>query len=173
MAILREADSFVTSGPKGLFSFWENNPRNPGTRYVMSRIHFNRDAIALSCIEAHRMVKVGGFEALRCNFLFYFPRSLRFFRWAEFLLTHLPLGAQYQILRSRPKDDRVRGLGTTMKHLTAFERAWSCVRFARRFFQTGNDTSLACEPLGKKSAILCLDFFFLPAYQDVLIGRAL
>jgi len=127
----------------------------------MSRIHFDRDAIALSCIEAHRMVKAGGFEVLRCNFLFYFPRSLRFFRWAEFLLTHLPLGAQYQILRSRPKDDRVRGLGTTMKHLNAFERAWSCVRFARRFFQTGNDTSLACEPPGQKVRNSLLTFFLL------------
>src|SRR5215510_15558715 len=28
--------------PGGLFSFWENNPWNPGTRYVMSRIPFDR-----------------------------------------------------------------------------------------------------------------------------------
>ncbi len=32
----------------GLFAFWENNPWNPGTRYVMSRIPFDRDAITLS-----------------------------------------------------------------------------------------------------------------------------
>jgi len=31
----------------GLFAFWENNPWNPGTRYVMSRIPFDRDANTL------------------------------------------------------------------------------------------------------------------------------
>ncbi|MGH9823701.1 MAG: class I SAM-dependent methyltransferase, partial [Blastocatellia bacterium] len=30
--------------PGGLFAFWDNNPWNPGTQYVMSRIPFDRDA---------------------------------------------------------------------------------------------------------------------------------
>ena len=30
--------------PGGLFAIWENNPWNPGPRYVMSRIPFDRDA---------------------------------------------------------------------------------------------------------------------------------
>jgi SAM-dependent methyltransferase len=30
--------------PEALFALWENNPANPGTRYVMSRIPFDRDA---------------------------------------------------------------------------------------------------------------------------------
>ena len=40
--------------PGGLFAFWENNPWNPGTRYVMSRIPFDRDAITLSPPEARQ-----------------------------------------------------------------------------------------------------------------------
>src|SRR5262249_15832791 len=31
--------------PGGLLGLWENNPLNPGTRYVMSRIPFDRDAV--------------------------------------------------------------------------------------------------------------------------------
>ena len=34
--------------PGGLFALWENNPWNPGTRLVMSRIPFDRDALPLS-----------------------------------------------------------------------------------------------------------------------------
>ena len=30
--------------PTGLFALWENNPWNPGTRFVMRRIDFDRDA---------------------------------------------------------------------------------------------------------------------------------
>ena len=93
---------FHSLRPQGLFSFWENNPWNPGTRYVMSRITFDRDAITLSSIEARRLLRTSGFKVLRSDFLFYFPRSLRFLRWAERFLTRMPFGAQYQILCRKP-----------------------------------------------------------------------
>ena len=32
----------------GLFALWENNPWNPGTRYVMAHCDFDRDAITLT-----------------------------------------------------------------------------------------------------------------------------
>ena len=66
--------------PGGLFAFWENNPWNPGTRYVMSRIPFDRDAITLSPPEARHLLRVGGFDILRTDFLFIFPRTLRWCR---------------------------------------------------------------------------------------------
>lgn len=84
--------------PGALFSFWENNPWNPGTRYVMSRTPFDRDAITLTPPEARRMLKAGGFEILRTDFLFFFPRLLSWFRRLEPSLVRIPLGAQYQIL---------------------------------------------------------------------------
>ncbi len=84
--------------PRGLFAFWENNPWNPGTRYVMSRIPFDRHAITLSPPEARRLLAAGGFEILRTDFLFIFPRMLRWFRGLEPLVSRLPLGAQYQVL---------------------------------------------------------------------------
>jgi trans-aconitate methyltransferase len=87
--------------PGGVFSFWENNPWNPGTRYVMSRIPFDRDAITLTPPEARRLLRTHGFEILRTDFLFIFPRSLRWLRCIEPLLSRLPVGAQYQILCRR------------------------------------------------------------------------
>jgi SAM-dependent methyltransferase len=84
--------------PGGYFAFWENNPWNPGTRYVMSRIPFDRDAIMLSAPEARRLLFASGFEILRTDFLFIFPRVLNWFRRFEPAMAGLPFGAQYQVL---------------------------------------------------------------------------
>ncbi|HET9529269.1 MAG TPA: class I SAM-dependent methyltransferase [Blastocatellia bacterium] len=82
----------------GLFALWENNPWNPGTRLVMSRIPFDRDAIMLSSLEAKRLLRSCGLEVLRTDFLFIFPRQLKWLRALEPALSRLPLGAQYQII---------------------------------------------------------------------------
>jgi SAM-dependent methyltransferase len=87
--------------PSGLFALWENNPFNPGTRWVMSRIPFDKNAITLSPRESRRRLRNAGFQILRTDFLFYFPKSLRPLRPLEKLLTKLPLGAQYQILAQK------------------------------------------------------------------------
>ena len=89
--------------PGGLFALFENNPWNPGTRMVMSRIPFDRDAIRLSPRETGRLLREAGFEIARSSrFLFYFPRPLAFLRFAEPLLASLPLGAQYYVLARKP-----------------------------------------------------------------------
>jgi SAM-dependent methyltransferase len=88
--------------PGGLFAFWENNPWNPGTRYVMSRIPFDRDAVTLSPPEARNLLRVGGFDVLQTDYLFIFPRILRWCRWIEPHCSRFPLGAQYQVLCRRP-----------------------------------------------------------------------
>jgi hypothetical protein len=84
--------------PSGFFAFWENNPWNLGTRIVMSRIPFDRDAIPISPIEARGLLKSSGFEILAQEFHFYFPRCLSAFRFLEGMLRTVPLGAQYLIL---------------------------------------------------------------------------
>ena len=84
--------------PGGIFALWENNPWNPGTRYVMSRIPFDREAMTLTPPEATFLLKKAGFNVLRCDSMFYFPRQLKFLRWIEFYLRKLPLGGQYQLL---------------------------------------------------------------------------
>ena len=84
--------------PGGLLAFWENNPWNPGTRYVMSRIPFDRDAITLSANEAQGLIRTAGFRVLRTDFLFIFPKALAWLRKLEPHLSMLPFGAQYQVL---------------------------------------------------------------------------
>jgi len=92
--------------PGGVLAFWENNPWNPGTRYVMRRIPFDRNAIALSAPAARRLLRERGFEVMRTDFLFFFPRFLAWLRWLEPGLAYLPLGAQYQILCQKPEGTR-------------------------------------------------------------------
>ena len=82
----------------GFFSFWENNPWSLATRYVMSRCAFDRDAILLSPPEARALLRECGFEILRTDFRFIFPRALRAFRKIEDLVYRAPLGTQYQVL---------------------------------------------------------------------------
>jgi len=87
--------------PGGLFALWENNPWNPGTRLVMSRIPFDRDAKPLSYLETQRLLKQGGFDVVQTSFHFYFPSPLKVLRRFEPLLASVPFGAQYCVLGRR------------------------------------------------------------------------
>jgi SAM-dependent methyltransferase len=88
--------------PGGLFAFWENNPWNLGTRYVMSQCVFDENAIPISPPHALRILRQAGFEVLRTDFLFFFPRPLKWLRPIERWLRILPLGGQYQVLCRNP-----------------------------------------------------------------------
>jgi SAM-dependent methyltransferase len=93
---------FEALRPGGLFALWENNPWNPGTRYVMSKIPFDHDAITLSAPETRRLMQAAGFEVVNTDFLFVFPRILRPLRVLEPRLARFPLGAQYMVLGRKP-----------------------------------------------------------------------
>lgn len=88
--------------PGGWFSFWENNPWNPGTRIVMRRIPFDRNAITLTIPESKRLLNKAGFEIKRVDTCFYFPKMLRWLRPMEPFLSRLPFGAQYLVLARKP-----------------------------------------------------------------------
>lgn len=84
--------------PGGHFFFFENNPWNPGTRWVMSRIPFDCDAQTLSVPVARQLLQSAGFSHRRTETPFFFPRFLAFLRRSEALLgAHTLLGAQYMI----------------------------------------------------------------------------
>jgi SAM-dependent methyltransferase len=87
-----------TLKPGGYFAFWENNPWNPGTRYIMSRVSFDANAITITPPEARGLLRAAGFSIIRTDFLFYFPRVLRALRPLEPALAALPLGGQYLVL---------------------------------------------------------------------------
>lgn len=69
----------------------------------MSRCEFDRDAIMLTPPEARKLLRSGGFEILRTDFRFIFPRALRALRMIEDFVYRLPLGTQYQILCRKAK----------------------------------------------------------------------
>jgi SAM-dependent methyltransferase len=93
---------FAVLKPGGYFALWENNPWNPGTQIVMSRIAFDRDAVKVSAPEARRLLRAAGFKIQRTDFHFIFPSVLGFLRFLERPLSQLPLGAQYQVLARKP-----------------------------------------------------------------------
>ncbi|MGE0708892.1 MAG: trans-aconitate 2-methyltransferase [Planctomycetota bacterium] len=89
--------------PSGTAAIFENNPLNPGTRWVMSRIPFDRDARPLSCRRLVAALEDAGLEVAHTRHLFYFPRLLSALRPLEGPLGRLPLGAQYAVLAKLAK----------------------------------------------------------------------
>ena len=90
--------------PDGVVALFENNPWNPGTRIVMSRIPFDRDAVPVRPAQARRLLRAAGLTPRFTGFYFYFPRSLRGLRPLERWLTRLPLGAQYGVFAAAAPD---------------------------------------------------------------------
>lgn len=89
--------------PGGYFALFENNPWNPGTRWVMSRIPFDAEAKCLTPFETRQQLSAAGFEVQVTRSLFYFPRWLDWLRPLESLLAAFPLGAQYVVMARRPQ----------------------------------------------------------------------
>jgi len=87
--------------PDGVVALFENNPLNPGTRLLMARIPFDRDAIPVLPWEARRLMQDAGLCGVDTRFLFYFPRFLSALRPLERFLVRLPLGAQYGVFAVR------------------------------------------------------------------------
>lgn len=92
------ADLAERLAPGGVVALFENNPLNLGTRWVMARIVFDRDAVPLRAREARERLRAAGLAPIATTYLFYFPRLLRTLRPVERLLARVPLGAQYGVL---------------------------------------------------------------------------
>lgn len=88
--------------PGGIFALWENNPVNPGTRWVMRRLPFDRGAVLLMPAESRRRVRDAGLDVVTTDYLFFFPRILKWLRPLEPWLRGLPLGGQYLVVSTKP-----------------------------------------------------------------------
>jgi SAM-dependent methyltransferase len=80
---------------------WENSPLNPGTRYVMSRISFDKGAILVGPRELQVLEISAGITPLATEFHFIFPHALKVLRPLEARLRHLPLGGQFLVAGRR------------------------------------------------------------------------
>jgi len=96
---------FDSLKPGAHFSFWENNPWNPMTRFIMKRVPFDHDARLIWPNKARRLLRLAGFRIIATNFAFVFPSGLKMLRFLEYPLCKLPLGGQYHVLCSRPRDN--------------------------------------------------------------------
>ncbi|MDQ3021260.1 MAG: class I SAM-dependent methyltransferase [Bacteroidota bacterium] len=86
----------------GVFSFFENNPWNVGTKIIMKRIPFDKDAQTINPLKANKLLKLAGFKKiLSTRYLFYFPKMLSFLRFTEKFLVKIPFGAQYLIISQK------------------------------------------------------------------------
>jgi len=99
----KEALAFVHSKltTTGIFSMFENNPLNIGTRFIMSRIPFDRDAVPIYPRRAKKMFTQNNFNCIDERYLFIFPNTLKFLRFTESWFEKYPLGAQYLILAQK------------------------------------------------------------------------
>lgn len=87
--------------PGGWFALWENNAWNPITRFLMSRVPFDRDAVLLFPHETRSLLEEAGFDVVNTSYLFIFPSALGMLRPVERAVSRWPLGAQYQVLARR------------------------------------------------------------------------
>ena len=88
--------------PGGVLALWENNPYNPGTRWVMRRLPFDRDAVMLRPSLMRRLVEQAGLTVLATDYCFFFPRPLARLRPLEPALRSVPFGGQYVVFARRP-----------------------------------------------------------------------
>ena len=82
---------------KGIFYFWENNPWNPATHWVMSRIPFDRNATKIFPNQAVNLLQKVGFEIKLIHYMFIFPRFLKILRPIERFTLRFPFGCQYLV----------------------------------------------------------------------------
>lgn len=87
--------------PGGLAFIWENNPYNPGTRFIMSRCPFDDDAVLVWPHQLRRMYRRAGLVPVGTAFCFIFPAAFSPLRPLEKRVERLPLGAQYVVVAKK------------------------------------------------------------------------
>lgn len=83
--------------PGGHLLVFEHNMLNPLTRKVVRDCEFDKDAILLPRRELLGLVGQQPFQAIKAQYIVFFPKMLSFLRPAEGSLGWLPLGAQYYV----------------------------------------------------------------------------
>jgi SAM-dependent methyltransferase len=84
--------------PSGILAVFENNPWNPGTRWVMNRIPFDRGAVMISPSVMKRRILSAGFSRAETKFLFTLPPFTGFLFRFDRYFQHIPLGGQYAVV---------------------------------------------------------------------------
>jgi SAM-dependent methyltransferase len=92
-----------TLKPGGRFAIIEHNPYNPVTRYLVSRIPVDVNAILLTLPVARKQMLDAGLEIIHEQYFLYFPEAwYRRLRFVESALSRFPMGGQYMIMGRKP-----------------------------------------------------------------------
>lgn len=83
--------------PTGLLMVYEHNPLNPLTVRVVNSCPFDVNAKLIGASLMAQRCRQAGFRDVSVRYRVFFPGFLRIFRFAERLLTWLPLGGQYYV----------------------------------------------------------------------------
>ncbi len=89
--------------PGGRVYVFEHNPLNPVTRWVVSRVPIDKNAVLLNAAEAREGLSSVGLERIRTRYLMFFPPRLRVLRYFENWLRWCPMGGQYVAGGSKPR----------------------------------------------------------------------
>lgn len=93
LGIVREMMRVVRPG--GALVFFEHNPRNPITRWMVTRAPIDANAVLLQSAECAQLLRQAGAVACRTDYILFFPPSLRPLWRLERFLGRLPVGGQY------------------------------------------------------------------------------
>lgn len=85
----------------GHLCLFENNPFNPGARWVMKHIPFDKNAVMINPYKLRQHINSFDYLNVELKFHFVFPRALKCLRFIEKPLINWPLGAQYCILAAK------------------------------------------------------------------------
>lgn len=96
--ILREIKKLLK--PQGKIVFFEHNPLNPFTRYIVKICPFDVGAKLIRRHELIKTIESSGFKIEVKHYILFFPWLSRVFREIERWLRHIPVGAQYFIVAS-------------------------------------------------------------------------
>lgn len=83
--------------PGGLMMVYEHNPLNPLTVRVVNNCPFDENAKLIRASVMAQRFREAGFKEVKVAYRVFFPGFLKALRWAEGLLSWLPLGGQYYV----------------------------------------------------------------------------
>jgi SAM-dependent methyltransferase len=83
--------------PGGMMMVYEHNPFNPLTVRVVNNCPFDENAKLIRPSVMARCCQDAGFRDVKVQYRVFFPGVLKAFRFAEGLLSWLPLGGQYYV----------------------------------------------------------------------------
>jgi len=83
--------------PGGMMMVYEHNPFNPLTVRVVNSCPFDKNAKLIRSSVMAKRCRDAGYKDVKVRFRVFFPGFLRTLRFAESMLSWLPLGGQYYV----------------------------------------------------------------------------